>query len=213
MTKKKTSPKKPQAPEAARDAHPEASLGGGAVLRSDLPQTLGHRDLRDGTAVIASVTDAMLDHAAHEAAGLAERLAQHDAVHERTAAPAPAEPTVAATIEAATDEAAADETATDAAAGPDLGAEIGEDVPSTSAEALRRYNAKLIAMMRTNAASTTALFAALVQARSVPEALAINADHLRRQMAALTDQGTELATLAQSIARDTLRSLKDGTER
>ncbi len=68
-------------------------------------------------------------------------------------------------------------------------------------------------MMRTNAASTTALFAALVQARSVPEALAINADHLRRQMAALTDQGTELATLAQSIARDTLRSLKDGTER
>ena len=204
MTKKKTASKKPKTLETARGSRPGPSPDEGSTPRSDTLQTAGRRDPRDGTATIAPVTIAMLDQAAHEAAGLTGDIARHAV--DRTAAPAPApEPTVTATVEPARDLVEP--------VGPGRSPDPLRVTPPTSGEALRRYNTTLIAMMRSNAASMATLFAALIQARSVPEALSINADHLRRQVATLTDQGTELAGLAQRIAGDTLRSLTDATTR
>ena len=87
-----------------------------------------------------------------------------------------------------------------------------EERLSGSGDAIGRYNAAVFGMIRTNVAATGAFFTALVQAQSVPEAVAINADHLRRQFDTLTTQGRELAHLAQALAFDTLK-LPAGTAR
>ena len=76
---------------------------------------------------------------------------------------------------------------------------------SGAGDAVGRYNAAVLGMIRTNMAATGEFFAALVKAQSVPEAVAINADHLRRQFDTLTTQGRELAQLAQALAFDTLK--------
>lgn len=79
---------------------------------------------------------------------------------------------------------------------------------SGSVDALSQYNAKLVEALRTNVAAATAHATALAQAKSVPEAAAINADHMRRQFEALTGQGRELAVLAQRIALAAMQPLK-----
>ena len=83
---------------------------------------------------------------------------------------------------------------------------------SGAGDAIGRYNAAVFGMIQTNMAATGEFFAALVKAQSVPEAVAINADHLRRQFDALTTQGRELAQLTQALALETLR-LPAGTTR
>ncbi len=219
MSRKK-SLKKPKRHGTARGVATGSSSEGRPTMPSDTAQAEEHPDLRGGTAVFPPVTDAMMDHAAHEAAALADGVAHH-----RIAADAPAaEPVgmpflaaepVAEVAKQAVDATAASE-AQDAAVrstreavdGAERTAATAPDASSASADALTRYNAKLFEMMRANAASTTALFAALVQAKSVPEALSLNADHLRRQMETLTSQGRELATLAQSIALDAVQPFK-----
>lgn len=84
----------------------------------------------------------------------------------------------------------------------------GAPAATAPADAIGEYNAKLFEMARNNMAATGALFAALVQAKSVPEAVALNADHLRRQMETMTTQGRELATLAQKLALDAMQPFK-----
>lgn len=87
-----------------------------------------------------------------------------------------------------------------------------EERLSGAGDAFSRYNAAVFGMIRTNMAATGEFFTALVQARSVPEAVALNADHLRRQFDTLTTQGRELAHLAQTLALDALK-LPGGTAR
>ena len=248
MSKTKTMSKKLKRLGKARGESPGASSQGGSDMSSETAQAEERGDPRGGTAVIPPVTDAMMDHAAHEAATLADGVAHHTVALDRasvaeapeaagdgmssraSATEAPPDVTVPAPSLAAVAEAAQDlvEAAGAAVSGvsaaavpPDEDATDGatrmagaaRDIPSASTDALSRYNATVFGMMRTNAASATALFAALVQARSVPEALSLNADHLRRQMETLTSQGHELATLAQRIARDALQPFKDPAER
>ena len=238
MSKKKKLLKKLRRLGKARGVGPGSSSEGRPTMPSDTAQSEEHRDPRDGTAAIPPVTDAMMDHAAHEAAALADGVAHHtialDAQAAGTpdlgtdAAPSPAAEPVAdvaeRAVDAATDAArhavaaaatavseaqdAAVQFSREAADGAERAAEAAQEASSASADALTRYNAKLFEMMRANAASTTALFAALVQAKSIPEALSLNADHLRRQMETLTSQGRELATLAQGVALDALQPFK-----
>ena len=47
-----------------------------------------------------------------------------------------------------------------------------------------------------------------MSAKSVPEVVALNAGHVRRQMDAMTTQGRELAGLAQKLAFDALQPIK-----
>ena len=86
--------------------------------------------------------------------------------------------------------------------------QASEAALSGSAAALGRYNAKLFEAMRANMAASGSHMAALVQAKSVPEAMALNADHLRRQLDAMTAQGRELATLAQRLTLEALGPLR-----
>ena len=79
---------------------------------------------------------------------------------------------------------------------------------SGSADAFGLYNAKLFEAMRANMAATGSHMAALLQTKSVPEAVALNADHLRRQLDTMTAQGRELATLAQKLTLETLGPLR-----
>ncbi|RYC30233.1 phasin family protein [Lichenibacterium minor] len=211
-------------------------------MPSDTAQAEEHRDPRDGTAVIPPVTAAMLDHAAHEAAALADGVAHHTiALDHATPAPAPevvpSSPEVAADVatravgagsDVAADAAreaaevavtvagdlsdAAVRFARDAAAPVQRAAEAAPDAAPVPTDALSRYNAKVFEMVRANAASTTAHLAALVQARSVPDALSLNAEHMRRQVEVLASQGQELAALAGRIALDALRPFKGPTE-
>lgn len=223
---------------------------------SDAPHSDDHRGPMDGAAAIAPVTDAMMDHAAHEAAALADGVAQGTVVLDR--ASMDAEAAQAAVQDAARDvagaaaesaaelshraaEAAGEATGTlsDAAAdGADAvahaaegtarvaeaaareasraverGTEAAQASLSASADALTQYNAKVMEVMRSNLAATTELFAALVQAKSVPEALSLNADHIRNQVEAMASQGRELAMLAQRIALDAMQPFKGALDR
>ncbi len=226
MSKKK-SLKKPRQPGTARGVAPGSPPEGRPTMPSE-----DHLDPRDGTAVIAPVTDAMMDHAAHEAAALADGVAHHRIAVDAAAAETPdAVPAPAAEPEAEdmvqVDAAPADTVDTvvgesedaavrltrDSVDGAERLAGAARDASSASADALTRYNAKVFEMMRANAASATALFAALVQAKSVPEALSLNADHLRRQVETLTSQGRELATLAQRVALDAMQPFKGPADR
>lgn len=84
--------------------------------------------------------------------------------------------------------------------GREAAARSAEPDPSGAVDAFGRYNAILVEMVRANVAATGALFAALVQAKSMPEAVVLNADHLCRQIEALTDRGRDLADLTQTLA-------------
>lgn len=240
MSKKKRLLKKLRKLGKARGVGPGSSSAGRSTMPSDTAAAEEHRDPLDGTAAVPPVTDAMMDHAAHEAAALADGVARHTIA---VAAPEPAPdapPSPASVAEPATDLAdravaatagaaveAADSAravveeasppaarlALDAAEGAERTAEAVRDGSTATVDALARYNAKVFDMMRANAASASALFAALVQAKSVPEALSINADHLRRQMETLTSQGRELATLAQTVALDALQPFKGRSDR
>lgn len=219
----------------------------------DAPRPDDHRDPMDGAAAIVPVTDAMMDHAAREAAALADGVAQGTVVLERAAADAEAaQPAVQDAAQDATQEltrAAAEDAAelthraveaagdaagtlSDAAAeategaarvaeaaaqgagrAVERGTEAAQASLSASADALTQYNAKVMEVMRSNMAATTELFAALVQAKSVPEALSLNADHIRRQVEAMASQGRELAALAQRIALDAMRPFKGALDR
>lgn len=242
MSKKKTLLKKLRKLGKARSADPGSSSEGRSTMPSDTAQAEEHRDPRDGTAVIPPVTAAMLDHAAHEAAALADGVAHHTiALDHATPAPAPevvpsspeaatdlATRAVEAGSNVAADAAreaaevavtvagdlsdAAVRFARDAAAPVQRVAEAAPDAAPVPTDALSRYNAKVFEMVRANAASTTAHLAALVQARSVPDALSLNAEHMRRQVEVLASQGQELAALAGRIALDALRPFKGPTE-
>ena len=224
----KNSPKQTKKPGKARGDDRGPSPERRNTMQSEPALPADHKDPRDGAAVIHPVTDEMMASVAHDAAALADGVAHHTVAPDGSrgmsdVVPTAADPTPA--VEAVADVAgqAAEGSVAAASRAPrpalhaGQGAKDATDVargdPPTPADALSRYNAKVFEVMRTNVASTTALFAALVQARSVPEALSLNAEHLRRQMEAFTSQGRELATLAQSIAADALRPTKGTTDR
>lgn len=226
---------------------------------SDAPHSDDHRGPMDGAAAIAPVTDAMMDHAAHEAAALADGVAQGTVVLDRAAADAEAAQAAQAAMQdaardvagAAAESAAelphraaeaageaagtlsdaaadgadavahaaegtarvAEAAAREASRAVERGTEAAQASLSASADALTQYNAKVMEVMRSNLAATTELFAALVQAKSVPEALSLNADHIRNQVEAMASQGRELAMLAQRIALDAMQPFKGALDR
>jgi len=88
-----------------------------------------------------------------------------------------------------------------------VGHAIPQDV-SGPADALVQYNTKLLDAVRANMAATGDLCTALMSAKSLPEVVALNADHVGRQMHVMTTQGRELVSLAQKLAFGALQPLK-----
>ena len=93
------------------------------------------------------------------------------------------------------------------AAAADAAASIPAET-STSADALARFNAKAAEAMRANIEDAFAFWTSMMKVRSLSEALALHAQHTRRQMEALATQGRELSSLAQKLAVDTLGQFK-----
>jgi hypothetical protein len=79
---------------------------------------------------------------------------------------------------------------------------------SGAAGALVQYNAKLLEAIQANMAATGDFCTALMSAKSVPEVVVLNVDHVRRQMDVMTTQGRELASLAQKLASGAMQPLK-----
>ncbi len=79
---------------------------------------------------------------------------------------------------------------------------------SATASALVQYNVRVLQAFQANLAATSDLCTALMSAKSVPEVVVLNVDHVRRQMDVMTTQGRELANLAQKLASDALQPLK-----
>lgn len=214
MSKKKRKAKKLGA-ERGRDAGSPSDRR--PTMSSETERPDDHRDPRDGTAAIPPVTDAMMDHAAHQAAALADGVAHGTAALEAAAGTDAAEAAggaTAAAVEAAQPLVQAAGDAVGAAAGAaERAAHAARDSAAASADAIGQYNAKVMEVLQTNMAAAGAHFAALVQAKSIPEAVSLNADHLRRQIETLTSQGRELSTLAQQAAFEAFRPLRDAVKR
>ena len=136
--------------------------------------------------------------------------------------PAPeSEPVVAAITTAANENAASD--AVEAAASGalhaadlafDHGVQASEGAARASlgaADSFGLLNAKVMEIAAANMSAVGDMMSALLGATSVPEAAAINADHMRRRLDALTTQGRELMLLAQKVAFDAMRPDHDGS--
>ena len=198
--------------KAARLAH-EASTEGRSTMHSDPFHPVAAADPQDGTAVIQPVTAEALDDVAHKAAELADGVAHH------TIAAAD----IGNASEDPIDVAAADAAETVQETGTSVVTEIDKMTPPEASDApepvsrsasagrtgpeatLARYNDRVLEIMQDNLAASTALLSALSQAKSLPEAVAINTDHMRRQLDAMTSQGRELASLAQRFGLDALK--------
>lgn len=83
----------------------------------------------------------------------------------------------------------------------------GADAPGLfqSVASLQRYNAKVLDMVQNNVAATGAFLTALMGAKTLPEAMQVNVDHVTRGVQALTGQSRELTTLAQKLALEALK--------
>lgn len=210
--------KKQKFSKASRQDH-EASAEGRSTVHSDPFHAHATADPQAGTAAIHPVTAETLDEAAHKAAQLADGVAHHTIpaaesaiakVDEGSAAVDDATDTIRETVTTAITEVEGAAPLT-----PDKPPEPGEETAPRDAAAgglgpdatLARYGDKVMEIMQGNIAASAALLSALSQAKSLPEAVAINSDHMRRHLTAMTAQGRELATLAQKLGLDALKPL------
>ena len=81
---------------------------------------------------------------------------------------------------------------------------------ASASKVFGEINAKAFEALRANSVAAFDLFKALASVKSVNEAVALNSEHVRRQMEALGAQTKEMATLAQKLAADSAAPLKAG---
>lgn len=79
---------------------------------------------------------------------------------------------------------------------------------ATTMEGMAEFNSKAIAAWRSNAESTIRHWQSLAAVKSLSEAIALNAEHTRKQLEAVTTQTRELSALATRIVRDAADPLK-----
>lgn len=83
-----------------------------------------------------------------------------------------------------------------------------DDSYRQASEALIEFNQKMADSMRANIESTVAFWTSMMATRSLSEAVALNAQHIRKQMEALTAQGRELSSIAQRLATQSFEPLR-----
>ena len=79
-----------------------------------------------------------------------------------------------------------------------------------AAEGVQTFNLKMVEAMRVNAEASFDLMKALVTARSLSEAIALNSEHVRKSFDAFSAQSKELGETAQKIAVDAVAPLREG---
>lgn len=95
------------------------------------------------------------------------------------------------------------------AAAEETGAAFEASMKS-AAEGVQNFNLKVVEAMRVNAEANFDLLKALVSARSLSEAIALNSEHVRKSFDALSAQSKELGETAQKAAADAFAPLRDG---
>ncbi len=81
---------------------------------------------------------------------------------------------------------------------------------STALKGMQEYNSKVVEFTRVNTKSYVEFVQRLSLVRSPSEFVEISNDHARHQLAILTEQAKELATLAQKITASATEPLKTG---
>ena len=95
-----------------------------------------------------------------------------------------------------------------------LGAETSQAMAAASddarpaAKALDAINATVAEALRTNIEETMSHWAALMDVRSVPEAITLHTEHLQRRMQTFASQGRQFTALAQKLAVDAIGALR-----
>lgn len=110
---------------------------------------------------------------------------------------------------------AAEKAVEDSKAGYGKVKDFAEQATASVEETLRvaqngavEFNTKAIDVLRAQANAGFDLFAALLGAKSVSEAIQLNAEHARKQFEAASTQAKELQALAQKVAADSVEPLK-----
>ena len=85
-----------------------------------------------------------------------------------------------------------------------------EDTYATASKGAADYSRKVIEMARENANATFDFAAQLLGAKSLSEVVELSTAHARKQFEALSEQGKELAALAQKVATEAAEPIKEG---
>jgi len=85
-----------------------------------------------------------------------------------------------------------------------------EDTYATASKGAADYSLKMIEMARENTNAAFDFAAELLGAKTLSEVIELSTAHVRKQFEALSEQGKELATLAQKVATEAAEPIKEG---
>ncbi|WP_454916356.1 phasin [Xanthobacter sediminis] len=88
-----------------------------------------------------------------------------------------------------------------------------EDTYTTASKGVAEYNTKLLEAMQSNVSSTFDYFNALLQTKSVAEAVELSTSHARKQFETVTSQAKDLTALAQKVAAESSEPIKSSVEK
>src|ERR1700721_604173 len=77
-----------------------------------------------------------------------------------------------------------------------------EDTYATATKGVTDYNRKVLELARTNANAAFDFAVQLLGAKTLSEVIELSSTHTRKQFETLSEQGKELATLAQKVATE-----------
>jgi|ERR1700722_934988 phasin len=85
-----------------------------------------------------------------------------------------------------------------------------EDTYATASKGAADYSRKVIELSRANTNAAFDFAAELLGAKTLAEVIELTTAHTRKQFEAMTEQGKELATLAQKVATEAAEPIKEG---
>ncbi|BBF92076.1 phasin [Blastochloris tepida] len=88
-----------------------------------------------------------------------------------------------------------------------------EDTYVTASKGISDFNVKALEAMRANINASFDFTRAVMQVKTLSQAVELTSSHIRKQFEALIDQTRELTELAQKIAADTAEPVKAGVEK
>lgn len=185
------------APDPLHPHHPASDLEASTAITSVTPDVMAHAakhaaDLVAGVANRLQATSSKSGRGGKKAAAAAQSLLQD---------PAPIEPATAPTEPDAAAQPAETESSVDRSV---VASEAVEDGIAEQGPALARFTILSTQAVRTNIDALFEHWTSMMGAKSIPEALSLNADFLRKQVEAVTAQSRDLSALAQQLATESL---------
>jgi len=85
-----------------------------------------------------------------------------------------------------------------------------EDTYATATKGATDYSRKVLELARTNANAAVDVAVELLGAKSLSQLIELSSAHTRKQFETMSEQGKELATLAQKVATEAAEPIKEG---